>query len=101
MRDVKIDDTLTMSVRGLTRNEVKNFKETGFNLANPDPETADGMLDMILETTLTEEQVKILGDKPYRCTTDVFKAVMKETFGAPDEEKNSSATLSGEATGSE
>ncbi len=98
MRDVKIDDTITLSVRGLTRNEVKQLKKEGFNLMNPAPETAEELLDTVLETTLTDEQVTILGDKPYRCTTDVFQAVMKETFGAPDEEKNLSATSSGEAT---
>ncbi len=98
MRDVKIDNTLTLSVRGLTRNEVKQFKKEGFNVSSPSPETADDMLDKLLETALTEEQVTILGEKPYHCTTDVYKAIMKETYGAPDEEKNLSASSNGEAT---
>ncbi len=101
MRDIKIDENLTFSVRGLTRNEVKTFKKDGFNLISPDPETADDLLDTILETVLSKEQSKILGNKPYHCSTDVFRAVMKETFGAPDEEKNSSASLNGEATSKE
>jgi DNA-directed RNA polymerase subunit F len=92
MRQVKLEDNSVIEVRGLTRREVKQFKTEGIEFSSMSPDAAEKALDDVLEIVVDKKIHEKLEDMTFRYSSDVFRAVLKETFGAPDEEKNSSAT---------
>ena len=102
MRIVKTDDGVQFNVRGLTRGEVKRLRsDNGISLSNITSENAEDALDRVLGIVLSEHEQHELDDLPYRVALDIWTAVLAETFGSRDEEKNSSRSGSGSRTESE
>lgn len=102
MRIVKTDSGRQFNVRGLTRREVRQLRDEHFiSLTSITAENADQALDKVLETVLTEHELHELDELPYRVCMDIWTAVLAETYGSRDEEKNSSRSGAGTQTATE
>jgi len=102
MRIVRTDSGRQFNVRGLTRGEVKRLRaDDGISLTNITAENAEAALDKVLELVLSEHEVHELDDLPNRVAMDVWLAVLAETYGSRDEEKNLSRSGNGSRTESE
>lgn len=95
MRTVKIPNC-EIEIRGLKRKEIKTLKEFGyfrsrFSLPgeDADPDTLDAAMDAVIDKVLTPEDIEALEDCEPRWTSEVWLAIIKETYGSVDEEKNS------------
>ena len=89
MRTVKTDNGREFKVRGLTRGEVKRLKSThGIVLTNITGANAEDALDLVLQMVLTESELLDLDDMPNRLAMDIWIAVLAETYGSREEEKN-------------
>ena len=93
-----------VKVRGLTRKEVKSFKRYGFYLSfySPpidDPELMDEGIEKVLELcVLTPDTFAALEEKDNIRSAQVFSGIVKETYGAGDEEKNLPTSGNGSQT---
>lgn len=86
MREVIVEGK-EFSVRPLKRSEVKALKKDGLNLGKIPPEEMDLWLDRIFELVFPG-MLSDIDDLPPRAASKLFEAVMKETYGDKDEEKN-------------
>jgi len=109
MRVILVGDT-NIDVRGLTGKEIKKLQAEGIPVSRlnidvvklaQDLDLAEETMDKVLDTVLTDEQKEILDDQPNKQILKVWGAVVKETWGAPDEEKNSSRSGPGPQTQTE
>ena len=87
MRKVKVAGK-SISVRSLTRKEVKALKKKGFDIGNLQRDQVDDLLDAVFPMLLSKEEIKLIEDSPYKDCTLVWTAIVKETYGSKDEEKN-------------
>jgi hypothetical protein len=87
MREVTIEGK-TFSVRPLKRSEMKSLKKQGFILGKMEPESMDDWLDKIMEMALPGRLDEI-DDLPPKAANMIFEAVLKESYGDKNEEKNS------------
>ncbi len=85
-----------VEVRGLKRKEIKALKEYGYYRSrftppggDAEPEALDAAMDAVIDKILTKDDLKALDDCEPRWTSEVWLAIIKETYGAADEEKNS------------
>ena len=86
-----VDDskTITFEVRGLTRREVRQLQsEDGIDLMDVHAGNATQALDKTLTIVLTEDENQALDDLPHFLFVRIFRAVLQETYGSRDEEKN-------------
>ncbi len=89
MRTVTTESGRIFNIRGLTRREVKRLAhEDQINLLKIDSDNAEQALDRVLNMVLTKHDLHELDDLPYRVSLDIWSAVLAETFGSRDEEKN-------------
>lgn len=89
MRIVKSDSGRQFNVRGLTRGEVKRLRDDdGIVLTRITADNAELALDAVLEMVLSEHEFIELDDLPNRLAMDIWLAVLAETYGSRDEEKN-------------
>ena len=96
MRTIKIPGR-DIEVRGLKRKELKPLAQYGYHrsrfvpLTGDDvpPESFDEAVDVILDKILTKEDLEALDDCEPRWTNEVWLGIIKETYGSPEEEKNS------------
>lgn len=79
-----------IEVRSLTRGEIKSLKDCGYTCLGcvPDLKTADAAQEKALEKVLSSDDITFLDERPNRDSTEVWKGILKETYGDPDEEKN-------------
>jgi len=96
-REVEVGNR-KITVRSLTRKEVKALKKEGFDIGNLKKEEVDDLLDAVFPMVLSPEEVNLVENSPYRVCTQVWTAVIKETYGSAGEEKNSSASGNGSQT---
>ena len=97
MRIVKLPNGHEIEVRGLKSREIKPLKQYGYHRSRfvpvlSDDGGIDGLdeaVDAVLDKVLSKDDFKALDDCEPRWTNEVWLAVIKETYGAPDEEKNS------------
>jgi len=105
MREITLPGGNTIQVRGLKRKEMREFKKYGYHISRYRPpedlDLADEGMEKVLERMLKAEDLALLDELENRHTSAVWFAIIKETYGAPDEEKNSLASGSGEQTKSE
>ena len=87
MREIMLGD-YTFKVRSLKRKEVKQLKKDGFNLADLAPQNADDAMDRAFELAFSPEEVTLIDDLSNSEALAIWVALIKETFGAADEEKN-------------
>lgn len=88
MRIVKSETGRQFNVRGLTRGEVKALRADGVDLLDITRTNSEEALDRVLKLVLSDHEYDALDGMLYRVSMDVFEAVLKETFGSRDEEKN-------------
>ena len=96
-----------VKVRGLTRKELREFKRYGFYFSyyNPpilDIELTDEGIEKAMDLCVLEpDALSALEDRPHKETMQVFGGIVKETYGAKDEEKNLPGSGSGSQTENE
>ena len=100
MRDVKVNGAI-FPVRSLTRGETKELLEKGYNLYQPTLDNIDQMSVEVLNLVLDADQNAVLDKADYMDGLKVFKAVLAETLGEKEEEKNLSGSGSGGQTASD
>jgi hypothetical protein len=109
MREIKLGGDV-YQVRGLIRRDLTaELKKLGYSRWGWEPPTGeDGEvdsdksgvgMDLILETVLGEEKTKEIEEKHSLAgLRNVWRGILKETYGAEDEEKNSSKSGRGVQT---
>jgi len=89
MRIVKTDSGRQFNVRGLTRREIKELRQVyNINLLKINADNADEVLDRVLDMVVSDHDMHDLDGLPYRVSMDIWSAVLAETYGSRDEEKN-------------
>ena len=92
-------ETFKVEVRGLTGAEIRQLKADGHPISRltmglvelaQDLDQAEKTMDAVLALVLSPEQLTEIDKQPSNMALDVWTAVLKETFGARGEEKNSS-----------
>ena len=97
MGEIRIDNRV-IQVRGLTRREIRDqLKDLGFSstLCRPTIVTAETALETAFNIVLDPADIEFLDDQPNPVTLKVWKEILKETYGDPDEEKNLNGTSDG------
>ncbi|MCK5541711.1 MAG: hypothetical protein KAI40_03390 [Desulfobacterales bacterium] len=91
---IVIIDGREIKARSLTRKEVRDLKELGFSPFGfvPDYDQACEAMEMGLTLAISTEDLAFLDDRPNKDARDVWEEVLRETYGAKDEEKNSKST---------
>lgn len=87
MRTIEID-THKYEIRALKRKEVKQLRKNGYILTALDPKTAEDAMDIVFEMVFTSEQLTQIDEMPNPDALKLWSGILKETYGAPDEEKN-------------
>lgn len=101
MREILKSDTV-FKVRSLTRGEIKQLRSEGFELLNLTRENADAALERAFEMIFTEDEIRILDaleNSPH--IMEIWIALLAETYGHKDEEKNLSRSGAGTQTAGE
>ena len=88
MREVTYEER-TFEVRALKRKEVKELKKDGYVISNLSPANADDCLDRVFSMVFSEEDIKAIDEMPNHAAISLWQDILKETYGAKDEEKNS------------
>jgi hypothetical protein len=90
-------ESRTLNIRALKRKEIKTLSGLGYSYIGcvPKMETAGEAVDKALEAVLDEQTLAFLDECDNSAVKDTWRAVLKETYGDKDEEKNLSATTSG------
>jgi hypothetical protein len=87
-----------VEVRGLTGKEIRALAADGYPISRltmdmmalaKDLDLAEKTMDAVLALVLTPEELETIDEQPSNMALDVWSAVLKETFGARGEEKNS------------
>jgi hypothetical protein len=79
---------IEISVRPLTRKEVKGLRAEGRDLFNFEPSKAEDTLDRVFEMVLSDEDRMALENQPYRVSVDAWQEIVGLTFGKEEERKN-------------
>ena len=93
-----------VKVRGLTRAEIRGFKKYGFYFSYYSPpvlnmDLVDEGIETVMELcVLDSAALKVLEEQPHKKTMEVFGGIVKETYGAVDEEKNLPTSGNGSQT---
>jgi len=96
-----------VKVRGLTRKEIREFKPYGFYFSYYNPpifkmDTVDEGIEKVMDLcVLDPEALKLLEEQSHKKTMEVFGGIVKETYGAKDEEKNLPTSGNGSQTDDE
>ncbi len=86
-----------ITVRPLTRGEIKKLKDCGYTYFGcmPSFDQANDALDKAFKIQLSKEDLVFLDTCTNKDARKVWEEILKETYGAKDEEKNSESTSSG------
>jgi hypothetical protein len=97
------NESRDIKIRPLKRKEIRALTNCGYNYLGcvPAMETAQEAVDQALNMVMSEDDLAFIDECPTSATQDLWRAVLKETYGSKDEEKNSSATTSGTLTETE
>lgn len=93
-------ETRKIQIRALKKKEIRSLKEYGYGsfFFKPDGEHPDDAIDKALEAVLSAEELEFLDECGNTESTRAWKEMLKETYGAKEEEKNSPATTGGTGT---
>ena len=95
MRTITVNDH-SLTIRALTPKEKRELKAAGFPIHRfgidfdrlNDPKLADRLFDAIYQILFSPEQIQIILDFEPKEEREIFLAVVAETYGSQDEEKN-------------
>lgn len=88
MREIELSDGSKLDVYPLTRGQLKYLRSQGFDLANLRRDNAEDAMDLVMDMALGTAPVEKLDDLPNTDSMAVFTAILAETYGSRDEEKN-------------
>jgi hypothetical protein len=89
MREVIINGR-TITVRPLTKGEESRLrKEHGINLFDLGRGQVAEAMDQVFEMVLDPTEQQWISEQTFDAAADLFEAVLAESFGAPNEAKNS------------
>ena len=80
-----------LEIRGLKRKELKKLRKYGYKNTSFDPPKdvdLDEAIDKILELVLTKTELDLLDDVEPRYANEAWLAIIKETYGSGEQEKN-------------
>lgn len=97
MRNVEVEGE-KISVRGLKRKEVKALKKKGFDIGELKVEQVDDLLDLVFPMIFSKKEIELIEDSPYKNCTHLWTAIIAETYGSEEEEKNSPKSGAGSQT---
>jgi len=99
MNLIEVNNKL-IEIRGLTRGEIKQLADLGYTYFGcvPTMETANQAQDKCLAMVLSEDDLAFVDTCSNKDAIRVWTEILKETYGAPDEEKNLSSTSDGSQT---
>jgi len=102
MKIIEVNEKL-IEIRALTRGEIKLLKDHGYTYVNCPVtiETANETQEKCLEKVLSDDDLAFLDTCSNVDVTKVWMEILKETYGAPDEEKNLQSTSDGTQTKTE
>jgi hypothetical protein len=82
-----------IKVRGLTRGEIKGLKKYGYRFTRwvpvDDAEALDEAMEKAFSLVLSDAELSKLDAMQNRDVTGVWYEILKETYGRPEEVKNS------------
>ena len=84
----------------LTRGQIRRLKEFGFSnfLCRPSIDQASDAMDAVFDLVLSETEKDFLDDRPIKDSFTIWKAILSETYGGGDDEKNLNGTSDGGST---
>ena len=97
MREIKVKH-LTFNIGPLSFEAVRELGREGRGLPDLTERNAVAVVLGHIEKALTEKQLQELGPLDYPDAKALFEAIVAETYGSRDEEKNLSASGSGSQT---
>jgi len=102
MKIIEVNEKL-IEIRALTRGEIKTLKDVGYSYFGciPSMDHANDSQDQCLEKVLSPDDLVFLDTCSNQDATHVWTEILKETYGAPDEEKNLQSTSDGTQTKTE
>jgi len=93
MSEIEIAGTL-FNFRPLKRKETKKLRRDGLLIRNlpalfeKDPDKLDELMDRVFDCMFSKDEIAQIDEMSERQAGELFTAIYKETYGAPDEEKN-------------
>lgn len=89
-----------IAIRSLTRQEIKDMKDLGYTYFGPRItfDNYDQAQDAVFEKVLSPDDIAFLGTVSPKVGNEVLKEIHNETYGVPEEEKNSAGTSDGTQT---
>ncbi len=100
MREETIENKI-FQVRGLKRKELKQLRADKIDLNDLDATRAEEVMDIVFAIVFTPEQIAEIDEMENKYAIRLWIAVLKETFGSGEEEKNSSGSGNGSQTAKE
>lgn len=93
MRKVKLEDGREVEVKSLLRPDVRQLKADNLHpetiMKHADPAAAaDEAMDRVIELSVGKEMAEEIFKGPMIDNIKVYQAVLAETYGAKEEEKN-------------
>lgn len=88
MRTITINEN-NFEIRPLKRKEVKQLRAEGYNLTALALGTGEEAMDRVFAMVFTPEQISIIDELDNPDAIKLWSGILKETYGAPGEEKNS------------
>ena len=88
MREVKVEGKVYI-IRGLKRKEVKALRKKGLAPLDVTPEKLDDVVDEALRLVLNKKEFESLDDLDNASVLKLWDALLRETYPAADEIKNS------------
>lgn len=84
----------SFEIHPLTRGQIKELKDFGFSYfaCRPTLDQANEAMDAAFDIVLSDEDKSFLDDLPVKDSFSIWKAILAETYGGGDDEKNSKAT---------
>jgi len=102
MREIKVGNPeQSFDVRPLKRGEVKKLKADGLDINNLTPENADDCLDRVFDMIFDDRDIERIDELPNPDALTIWRAILKESFGSKEEEKNLKRSGVGEQTKSD
>jgi hypothetical protein len=96
-------DSHKIDVYPLKKEQIRELEDYGFSFffCRPPLENAHGAMDAAFELALSESDRDFLEGRPVKDSITVWKALLAETYGGGEDEKNLNGTSPGGSTENE
>lgn len=95
--ELVIIDGISLEIQPLTRGQIRQLRDHGFSyfVCKPSLEQAHDAMDAAFDLALSDKEKALLDKLPVKESFKVWKAILAETYGGGDDEKNSNGTSAG------